>query len=63
MLKHAYTVDEIIELIGISRSKIYAEFRAGRIVPRKVGRRTIVLAEDLQNYLEQLPTAAKSGWR
>lgn len=57
MRKQAYTVNETIKEIGIGRSKLYAEIKAGKIVPRKIGKKTIFLAKDIEGYLNALPKA------
>ncbi|MCF6321996.1 MAG: helix-turn-helix domain-containing protein [Rhizobiaceae bacterium] len=57
MHKQAYTVTETMREIGIGRSKLYAEIKAGNITPRKIGRKTIFLARDIENYLNNLPKA------
>lgn len=53
--KIAYSIDDVITLTGIKRTKIYAEIKAGRLKIRKCGARTIVLAADLNRWLEALP--------
>ncbi len=53
----AYGMAEAAALAGLSRSHLYAEVTAGRLVTRKVGRRRIVLAPDLCAYLDALPTS------
>lgn len=57
MQKSAYTVTETMREIGIGRSKLYSEIKAGHIVPRKIGKKTIFLAKDIAAYLEALPKA------
>lgn len=57
MQKHAYTVNETIKEIGIGRSKLYAEIKDGKITPRKIGKKTIFLASDIEDYLNALPKA------
>jgi len=54
-VKHAYTVTEAIREIGIGRTKFYSEIAKGRIKPRKLGKKTILLEEDLRAYLQSLP--------
>ena len=51
----AYTVKETLQQIGIGKSKLYRELADGRISARKVGRKTIFLAEEVQRYLASLP--------
>lgn len=52
----AYSVSDVLKLIGISRTKFYALVGTGEIKVRKVGNRTIILARDLDAWLESLPT-------
>ncbi len=59
MQKSAYTVNEILKEIGIGRSKLYSEIAAGKLTPRKIGKKTIFLARDVEIYLNNLPKAAR----
>jgi excisionase family DNA binding protein len=52
----AYSVSDVLKLVGISRTKFYALVGTGEIKVRKIGNRTIVLARDLDAWLESLPT-------
>ena len=54
----AYTIHTITEMSGLSRATIFRELRAGRLKAKKVGARTLVLAADWQDYLDNLPTRA-----
>ena len=58
MDKLTYTIDQIARAGPLSRSKIYEEIAAGRLKARKAGRRTVILAQDYQAYLEALPVMA-----
>jgi hypothetical protein len=53
----AVSPPEAARMIGLSRSSLYLLFREGKVVPRKSGKRTLVLVEDLQRYLSELPPA------
>ncbi len=55
MQKTAYTVNELSKEIGIGRSKIYSEIAEGKLKFRKIGKRTIFLARDVEAYLDNLP--------
>jgi Helix-turn-helix domain len=55
--KLAYQVDELNEILPLGRTKAWEEIAAGRLRARKIGRRTVVLAEDLRDYLASLPEA------
>jgi excisionase family DNA binding protein len=54
--KLAYSIAELPELVSLGRSHIYEEIRAGRLRTIKAGRRTLVLAEDLREWLLLLAT-------
>ena len=43
------------ETYGIGRTKTYEEIKSGRLRVRKVGRRTIVTADDAEEWLSTLP--------
>ncbi len=51
----AYTIDQIVELVPIGRTSIFAEIKSGRLEARKIGKRTIITAQALRTYLENLP--------
>lgn len=52
----AMTIPEAAHASGVGRSTLYAEMAAGRLVARKLGRRTLVMASDLERWLTSLPT-------
>ncbi|WP_082550046.1 helix-turn-helix domain-containing protein [Mesorhizobium sp. Root157] len=58
MTKLSVTVPEAVQLTGIGRSSLYKLFSEGKIIPRKSGKRTLVLVEDLKRYVENLPAAS-----
>jgi hypothetical protein len=53
--KPAYRLADLCEMGIMSRTQAYVENREGRLVFRKIGRKTIVLHEDLVNWLQNLP--------
>ncbi len=55
MAKLAYTIDEAIEAGAGGRTAIYEAIKSGALKARKRGKRTIILAADLAQYLESLP--------
>ena len=57
----AYSVSDVLELVGISRSKFYQLVNAGQIKVRKIGNRTIILACDLDAWLTSLPGFGGKG--
>jgi excisionase family DNA binding protein len=52
----AYSVEEVAERTGISRSKLYEEMEDERLRARKCGGRRLILESDLDRYLRKLPT-------
>ncbi len=55
MEKLAYSIREVVEAGGGSRTVIYEATNAGTLKAKKRGKRTIILAPDLLHYLESLP--------
>ena len=53
--KKAFTIREAVEAGAGSRSVIYEALNAGTLKAKKRGKRTIILATDLAEYLEALP--------
>jgi excisionase family DNA binding protein len=51
----AYSISEALALTGLGRDKLYRLINSGELVARKSGRRTLILASDLQHFLEALP--------
>jgi excisionase family DNA binding protein len=52
----AYTISQLAKVVGVGRSTLYAEIGAGRLVPSKVGRRTLITRERAKEWLLGLPT-------
>ena len=46
-----YSIAEAVSLLGLSRSTLYARVADGRIAIHKDGRRTFILAIELDRYL------------
>ncbi len=55
MEKLAYSIREVVEAGGGSRTVVYEAINAGKLKAKKRGKRTIILAADLTQYLESLP--------
>ncbi len=53
--KLAYTVAEAAAATGLSDDTLYRKHHAGEITMRKAGRRTLIMAADVQALLESLP--------
>jgi hypothetical protein len=53
--KFAYSIAELAEDGPVGKSTLNSEIAAGRLVARKIGRRTIIIADDWRSYLAGLP--------
>jgi excisionase family DNA binding protein len=53
--KLSYTIDEAVKATGIGRTKLFIHIREGALTARKAGRHTIILSDDLANFLKSLP--------
>ena len=47
----AYSVEQVSEQTTLSKPFLRNEIRAGHLKVRRIGRRVIILHDDLQNYL------------
>jgi excisionase family DNA binding protein len=56
-----YTISEVCGLARVGRSYVYGEVRAGRLLARKLGRSTRILARDLDAWLSAAPVIAPSA--
>ncbi len=52
----AYTIAATCKAAGLGRTKIYQLIKSGKLVARKCGRRTLILAADLDDFLRHLPS-------
>ena len=55
MEKLSVGIPQAAEMIGVGRSSIYVLFRDGKLTPRKCGKRTLVIVEELRRYVDSLP--------
>jgi hypothetical protein len=51
----AYRIADVCKLTGLGRTSVYGAIASRDLVARKWKRRTIVLAEDLAEFLTKLP--------
>lgn len=58
MAKLAVTIPEAVEMTSIGRTSLYKLFKSGEIVRRKNGKRSLILVEDLERYIQSLPMAS-----
>lgn len=57
MQKISVTIPEAVEMTGIGRTSFYECFRRGDLKPRKMKGKTIILVEELSEYVRSLPVA------
>lgn len=64
MTPTAYTLHEAKKLTGLGHTKIYQEINAGRLRAKKCGRKTLISADAISDWLENLadyPAKRKGG--
>lgn len=52
------TIPQAIAMTGLGRSSIYLLFKEKKLTARKAGKRTLILASELEEYIRSLPVAA-----
>jgi excisionase family DNA binding protein len=52
----AVGIAEAVRLTGMGRSSLYSAIKRGELPIRKSGRRTLLMIEDIQRWLANLPT-------
>ena len=55
--RQALSIAEVSTVSGLGRTKIYEAIGAGSLRARKCGKRTLILPEDLREFLTSLPQA------
>jgi Helix-turn-helix domain len=53
----AYGIPEACTVSCLGRTSLYAAIRSGDLVARKIGRRTVITADDLKSWLNNRPSA------
>jgi len=53
--KLALSIEEAVAASGVGRTMLYQEIRSGSLPTKKVGRRTLILTEDLVAWLHSRP--------
>jgi hypothetical protein len=51
----AFSIPQACEKSCSGRTKLYEAINAGELIARKRGKRTLILAEDLQRWVKSLP--------
>ena len=57
LFKAAYTVEEVLDVLSIGRTSLYKLVDAGHLHPVKLGKKTLILADDLARFLIRLRQA------
>lgn len=57
----AFSIAEACERLNVGRSTAYRLMASGRLPARKIAGRTVVLATDLEAFLDNLPPAYESA--
>lgn len=53
--KHLLSINEFAAANSISRTQAYREITSGRLIASKVGKRTVITAENAANWRASLP--------
>ena len=59
MDKLSFSVQEAQQVCGIGKTKMYEIINSGQLPARKLGRKTIILKKDLEDFLDKLETYLK----
>ena len=54
-LPRAYRIADVCKATGLGRTSVYEAMKSGELVARRWRRCTVILAEDLQAFLRNLP--------
>lgn len=54
----ALSIEQVQEISGLGRTKIYELINSGALSARKLGKRTLILKNDLEEFLSGLPKYA-----
>jgi excisionase family DNA binding protein len=57
----AFTIEEAGQVSRIGRNSLYLAVQTGALRARKLGKKTLILRDDLRAWLESLPPASSGG--
>jgi len=60
MTVQSYTIKAVQGVTGLGRSSIYAAIANGSLRARKMGTRTLIMSNDLEDWLNSLPALKPS---
>lgn len=52
----SFSIEETCAATGLGRTKIYEAIGSGKLIAKKLGKRTLILKTDLENFLVSLET-------
>lgn len=55
------SIEEVRAASGLGRTKLYQLINSGELKARKIGKRTVVLRDDLETFLKNLPAYASDN--
>jgi excisionase family DNA binding protein len=55
----AYPIEDVPEIVGVPRTKVFQAVREQKLSARKVGRSTIITHDDLMGWINSLPVKGK----
>jgi excisionase family DNA binding protein len=56
MNQMSLSIEEVCAATGLGRTKLYEHINSGKLKARKLGKRTLILKVDLENFLTNLDT-------
>jgi hypothetical protein len=59
--KAAFSIADVLHQTGLGRDRIYKLIGEQKLIARKCGRRTIILAADLEAFLQSLPAIGRAA--
>ena len=61
--KYGLTIHEACTYSGIGKTKLYEAIASGKLKAHKAGKRTLILSDDLRDYLSSLPLMVRAAVR
>jgi len=59
--KYSLTIHEACTYSGIGKTKLYEAIASGKLKAHKAGKRTLILSDDLRDYLSSLPLMVRAA--
>ena len=57
----AFSIDDLVVYMGVSRETIYKAIRDGRLIRRKLGKRSLIMKRDIEAFLAALPEGPRES--